>query len=107
MVIYPLLEWLFYSSIERFMRCRDRSWTYDERKSQQVNFKGYVDLYSGAFFYINFRYSALLTLSGLAFLYGTTMPILYPIALAAFIVLWVLDRILIAYYYREPPSYSV
>jgi len=31
---------------------------------------------------------------------------LYPIALVAFIVLWVLDRLLIAYYYQKPPTYS-
>lgn len=31
---------------------------------------------------------------------------MFPIALVAFIVLWVFDRLLIAYYYHKPPAYD-
>jgi hypothetical protein len=40
------------------------------------------------------------------FLYGTGLPILYPIALFAFVILYVQERMLICYYYRQPPMYD-
>lgn len=41
-----------------------------------------------------------------AFLYGTCMPILYVVAFFAFLVLFVNERVLVCYYYREPPSFD-
>jgi hypothetical protein len=31
---------------------------------------------------------------------------LFPIALLGYCVLWVIERIQIAYYYRQPPAYD-
>lgn len=39
-------------------------------------------------------------------MYGTMMPILFPIALFAFVNLYVNERLLLAYYYQQPPVYD-
>lgn len=43
---------------------------------------------------------------GCAFLYGTCMPVLYIVAFIAFVVLFLNERVLVCYYYREPPSFD-
>jgi hypothetical protein len=39
-------------------------------------------------------------------MYGTALPILYPIALFAFALLFVLERCLVFYYYKQPPVFD-
>jgi hypothetical protein len=35
-------------------------------------------------------------------MFGAGIPLLFPIALLSFIVIYILERILVAYYYRAP-----
>ena len=39
-------------------------------------------------------------------MFGAGLPILYPIAWASFIVFYVVERLLVAYSYREPPLFD-
>lgn len=39
-------------------------------------------------------------------MYGLAMPILFPIALFAFINIYVTERFMFAYFYRQPPMYA-
>jgi hypothetical protein len=39
-------------------------------------------------------------------MYGTALPILYPIALLSFSILFVLERCLVCYYYIQPPIFD-
>jgi len=39
-------------------------------------------------------------------IYGTAMPIMWPIAVAGFAVLYINERLLVAYYYNSPPAYD-
>ena len=39
-------------------------------------------------------------------MYGTALPILYPIAAWAFFVLFSLERMLVCYYYKQPPAFD-
>lgn len=43
---------------------------------------------------------------GVAFCYGCTMPPLYAIACLAFVILYINERLLVCYYYREPPAFD-
>lgn len=40
------------------------------------------------------------------FMYGLALPILFPIALIAFFVLYTTERLTITYYYKKPPMYD-
>ena len=35
-------------------------------------------------------------------MFGMGLPILFPIAFASFLVIYILERFLVAYYYRQP-----
>ena len=39
-------------------------------------------------------------------MYGLALPLLFPIALLAFAVLYVTERLTITYYYKKPPMYD-
>ena len=40
------------------------------------------------------------------FIFGTTIPLLYPICAVTLIVFSVRDRLMIFYAYKEPPAYD-
>ena len=42
----------------------------------------------------------------IAFIFGSGMPILFPIALLSLISLYVTERLSMAYVYQRPPSYT-
>ena len=68
--------------------------------------QAYIDLYAGPEYLIHYRYATILLNIGVAFFYGTAMPYLYATALLAFVVLYVNERLLVCYYYREPPAFD-
>mmetsp|Transcript_44012 Transcript_44012/g.42598 ORF Transcript_44012/g.42598 Transcript_44012/m.42598 type:complete len:185 (-) Transcript_44012:303-857(-) len=39
-------------------------------------------------------------------MYGTAMPVLYPIALLTYIILYITERCLVFYYYKQPPAFD-
>ena len=53
---------------------------------------------------IHLRFSTIMNLTFVCFMYGTALPILYPIALWSFFVLFTLERMLVCYYYKQPPA---
>jgi cytochrome c oxidase subunit IV len=43
----------------------------------------------------------------MAFLFGPSMPIMYPIIFCCVFVQMAFDRLLLVYYYERPPAYNV
>lgn len=39
-------------------------------------------------------------------MFGTALPILYPLALLQYTVLYITERLMLCYYYKQPPSFS-
>lgn len=65
-----------------------------------------MDLYSGPEYLIHFRYSSMLNVIFVTFMYGMALPVLFPIAFLFFVILYVQERFLITYYYKKPPVYD-
>ena len=63
-------------------------------------------MYSGPVYYMHYKYSSIMTICFITFIYGFGMPILFPIACASFIVLYNVEKILLFYGYRLPPMYD-
>ena len=63
-------------------------------------------MYAGPVYLIHYRYAAILLQIGVAFSYGCTMPPLYGIACVAFVILYINEKLLVCYYYREPPAFD-
>jgi len=57
----------------------------------------YVKLYSGPEYLLHFKYSYLLNISFITFMFGAGMPILFPIALLSVCIFYILERLNLAY----------
>jgi hypothetical protein len=104
--LWPLIEFVMFYSIMNFSRCLDRGFSSDTFITGMPTVQAYIDLYAGPEYLIHYRYSTILLNIGVAFLYGTGMPYLYVCALLAFIILYLNERLLVCYYYREPPAFD-
>lgn len=56
---------------------------------------------------MHFKYSSIIMQVYISFMYGMMIPILFPIALFGLINMYVNERILLAYYYKQPPVYDM
>ena len=55
---------------------------------------------------MHYKYSSIMTITFITFMYGFGMPILFPIACGSFIVLYMVEKSLLFYGYRLPPMYD-
>lgn len=104
--LWPLIEFGMFYSIINFTRCLDRGFGSDTFVSKAPSVQAYIDLYAGPQYLIHYRYAAILLQISVAFCYGCTMPPLYAIACVAFVILYINERLLVCYYYREPPAFD-
>ncbi len=102
----PAIEFCGFWTMKEGLRRLDRSFGRDTYKSKKKSILQYVEAYSGPEYLIHFRYSSILNNVFVTMMYGTALPILYPISLVAFIVLYCTERCLIFYYYKQPPSFD-
>lgn len=55
---------------------------------------------------MHFKYSSILVQVFVSFLYGMFIPILFPIALFGITNMYIVERITLAWFYRQPPSFD-
>jgi hypothetical protein len=63
-----------------------------------------VDTYSGPEYTIHYRYSSIMNMVFVCTMFGTALPILYPIALLAMIIQYIVERCCVCYFYKQPPT---
>jgi len=64
----------------------------------------YKALYSSGDYVIHFKYSGVLNIVYIAFMYGTGIPLLFPIAGLSIFSQWVNERYNVAYVFKLPPT---
>ena len=77
-----------------------------ERGTRKICFEQYVTLYEVPEWLIYKRYSEVLNVSLVAFTHGTALPVLFPIALLAIFNHYWVERLCLAYLYKQPPFYD-
>jgi hypothetical protein len=97
---FTIVEFIGFSMLGKCKRWADRGFSSNQLYSKKKSVPAYIELHSGPKYAIHFRYSALLNFVSLALVYGTVMPLVFPISLCGFVVYWFVERLLIAYYYR-------
>ena len=110
--IFPYINFFVLSYLPRYLkRALDsgkilfwKHWHVSSTKKKTI--QQFVDLYAGPELQIHFRYSSILNMVFATFMHGMALPILFPIALFGMINIFVSERFLLAYYYRQPPLYD-
>jgi hypothetical protein len=103
MVMAPMMacvgrvqQWMF--------RKMDRSWGNDIYKTKQTSMQCYVDLYSGPDYIVHGKYPAVLNVVFVTMLYGVGLPILFPVAFVTLLLIYITEKIELAYNYQLPST---
>lgn len=70
------------------------------KKTRTKTLYGYLRLYAGPRFSIHYKYSMILNVLFISMMFGTGLPILFPISLAFFWLLYITEKFLLYYGYR-------
>lgn len=103
---YPLLEFIGYWFMRAAFRCMDRSYGCDEYKTKKTSIQAYENVYSGPVYMMHYKYSTILNVCFVTFMYGFGLPILFPVAILAFLILYFVEKTMLYYSYRMPPMYD-
>jgi hypothetical protein len=90
--------------IPKIKRKLDQKFSNDPYKTKKTSMGAYKDLYSGSDYVIHFKYSGILNIVYITMMYGVGMPILFPIAAFNFINQYICERIIVAYFMKQPPA---
>ena len=55
---------------------------------------------------MHFKYSTILNVAYVTFMYGLAIPLLFPIALLTFIIMYFSEKLQITYFYKKPPMFD-
>lgn len=103
--VFPYINFAFFYAIRLLRRFLDSGWTCCRRrkKSKLSTVQQYVDLYSGPEIEMYFKYSNVLNLTFVALTHGPALPLLFPLALLGIFNNYFVERLCLAYYYKQPP----
>lgn len=87
-------------------RCFDRGCSRNERRTRTLVQEDYENINTGSDFMLEDRYSNLLTVLSVTFLYSGGMPILYMVATLFFFFTYWMDKCLLFRCYRRPVSFD-
>jgi hypothetical protein len=74
---------------------------YDTKKTSMAQFK---QTWSGQDYIIHFKFANVLNVYYVTLMYGMGLPILFPLAAINFFFQWACERIIVAYYMKQPPA---
>ena len=84
----------------------DRRFKCNKYSTQKSSIQSYVDLHGGPEFLIHWKYASITNMLLVCFTFSLAIPFLYVIALIAYIIHYTVERLCLAYYYKQPPLYD-
>ena len=108
-IYWPIIEFFMYWGLRFLFRQMDRgltSFSLDDTKTNTITLQSYIDIYQGPVYLIHFKYSSVLNIAFVTFMYGIGLPVLFPIALISILVLYICERLCVAYSYKQPPAFD-
>lgn len=105
-IYWPLIEFFAFWAMRLGFRILDRGVNCNTNKTKKTTVQQYVEIYSGPTYFIHYKYSSILNITFVTFMYGLGLPILFPIAMIALLVLFLVEKAMIFFSYRQPPMYD-
>lgn len=105
-IYWPIVEFFCFYGMRLGFRLLDWKFTCNRKNTKKTTIQQYVEVYSGPVYFIHYKYSSILNITFVTLMYGFGLPILYPIAVLAIGVLYVVEKAMIYYSYRQPPLYD-
>lgn len=105
-VYFPVAEFVGFWFMRFGFRCMDRGFTFNDMNTKKTSIQQYADLYMGPIYLIHYKYSSMLNICFVTFMYGFGMPILFPVAAASYFTLYMVEKCMVYWSYRQPPMYD-
>ena len=104
-IILPTMIELAQAVLRWLLRKWDQ-WGAGPSGTRLVSIQSYVDLYGGPEFEVHYRFANVLNIIFVTMMYGTAIPILFPIAALSFLVIYIKEVYMLYYVYKAPPTYD-
>lgn len=104
--IYPLIDFFMNWGIRLAMRFLDRGCSRSAYNTKKTSIRMYENLYSGPSYLMHYKYSTILNITFVTFMYGFGIPYLFPAAIYALAILYFVEKTMLYYSYRSPPMYD-
>jgi hypothetical protein len=89
----PIVEFFIVWGMKFAFRFLDKKFSKDEYYTQKKSIQLYIDTYSGPDYMIHFKYSTIMNVVFVTLMFGTALPILYPICFFGLIILFIAERL--------------
>jgi hypothetical protein len=114
---FPLIEFMAFWFMRWFSRWRDsgnifnckRQKQFEDDKCYKTNshmIKEYLDTWCGPPYEMHFKYAAMMNIVFITLLYGIGLPVLFPLAVLALVILYISEKLMLYYAYQVPPMYD-
>lgn len=106
---FPIIEYLLFLSNRVFAKVKDKGmndFCLKKKVTRSVSIQSYLERNTGPSFPIHFKYSLMLNVVFVTFMYGAAIPILFVVAMASFAVFYCLERIILAYSSAKQPTFE-
>lgn len=103
---FPIIEFLTYYFMRLAFRLLDSNFTLDKYKTKTKSIQAYLDVQCGPIYFMHFKYSSILNIVFVTFMFGFGIPVLFPVAAVAFLILYVVEKTSLYYSYKLPPMYD-
>eukprot|EP00347_Sterkiella_histriomuscorum_P002409 403368266 len=103
---FPIAEFFIAWGMKTAFRILDRGFSCNRNLTKCKTVQQYVNLYSGPDYMMHAKYSAMLNVTFVTFMYGLAIPLLFPIAFCYFIVLYCVEKLCLTYFFKKPPMFD-
>lgn len=109
-VVWPIVDAVWWWFVGKLMQLYDKAkcccCCSDPARTKQTTLQNYIWLHGGQEFDMHNKYAQIINLIFVAFMHGMGLPLLFPLAALGIFILYIVDRLKMAYYYRQPPLYD-
>lgn len=79
---------------------------FNERRTKKRSIRQYRDLWCGLAYTMYAQYVIVTVMIFISFTYGIALPILFPITLVGIVIMYINERVMLAYNHPKPPMYG-
>lgn len=90
-IYYPFIEFIGYYILRLIKRLADSGFLLDKQKTKTKSVRAYIEVHSGPYFFIHFKYAAILNITFVTMIYGFGIPILFPVAAISFAIIYIME----------------
>jgi hypothetical protein len=103
---FPVAMEFGYWGMRLAYRLRDYLKAPEGFNTSSQSIQQYINLYAGPQYFMHYKYSSIMNIVFITFMFGPGLPLLFPIAAASLAVFFCLEKYMLYYVFKQPPAYD-